>query len=228
SSDLKIITIYLDGIPHVLPALSIDPNFDTTKDAPLFGWLIGSAAKNIADDEVTETQKHYVGGMWDVRMWTTCRSEQQIIDHMNFPVSTVESGLLGYWKMNNTPVNTSTSSDKDDSDSTTQQMNFKVQPRITNAVNSVSAEVAGSAYYTAVKVKPKVELYVNGQLTVSNTFSEYKKPEKLLTSEAALLIGKKDTNDSPILSAIVDDIRIWNTARLPAQIDYYQKSPINS
>ena len=218
------IDVYLNGIGQVLGGDFTKPDYDMTKDLPAYGWIIGSALKDLNNGELTGTQKHYVGGMREVRLWSVARTEKQIIDHLNTPVSTAEAGLLGYWKMNMAPVQTNSDQSEEDDSSLA---NFPSQPRITNAVNSIGAQVQGSAYYYATPVEAKLAIYVDDQSPVSTPFGKHDRPSRLLSSDAALLLGRKDTADSPILSAIVDDIRIWTTARLAGQIDHYKGRSID-
>ncbi|MBC9797227.1 LamG-like jellyroll fold domain-containing protein [Sinomicrobium weinanense] len=224
------IIVYINGVPQQLNSDKPKPDYDFTDSLPAFGWIIGAALKDLNEDgNINDTEKHYIGGMREVRLWSTVRTQQQIIDHLNVPVSTSEAGLEGYWSLNAPPNdNKNDFGDSNGDDSGDNSGNkITIHPRITNAVNTVSVKVCGDAYFYAAPVKSSLTLYVNNSQPAINNFEENQLPAKLNTGDATLYIGKEDSKTSEILAAIVDDIRIWTTARLSAQIDYYRKRAID-
>ncbi|MBL6447060.1 carbohydrate-binding protein [Fulvivirga sp. 29W222] len=203
--------VYINGVSQ-LNEIETLSNYQKPSAMPASGWLLAAAL----DNSGSGIQKHYQGGMREVRLWSMARTQQQIIDHLNAPVSTAEAGLRGYWKLDSPPSATDFGED------------FSIQPRITNAVNSVSVEVQGDAYFYAASIEPSLALYINNANPISSEIDSSKVPAELADSDATPYIGKTDENDSGILSGIVDDIRIWTTARLPEQLTYYQKRAIDN
>ncbi|UII33170.1 carbohydrate-binding protein [Fulvivirga ulvae] len=201
--------VYINGVSQSEDTITVS-NYQKPSALPASGWLLGAAL----DDSGTGIQKHYQGGMREVKLWSTARTQQQIIDHLNTPVSTAEAGLRGYWKLDSPPSDTDFGED------------FSIQPRITNAVNSVSTEVQGDAYFYAAPVEASLAIFIDNNTPVYSQINQNKVPAKLDDSDATPFIGKTDEAGSGILSGIVDDIRIWTTVRLPEQLTYYQKRAI--
>lgn len=98
---------------HVAAAFDIDG--DTTTFY-VNGVSVGSAALSGAVAAIQNTatafsigarfnggtpSDHFDGIVDDVRIWNTTRSATEIADNMNYELLGTESGLVGYWKLNN-------------------------------------------------------------------------------------------------------------------------------
>ncbi|MHB1058246.1 MAG: LamG domain-containing protein [Rhodanobacter sp.] len=182
------------------------------------GWTLGAEmdGSSSSDEGNDGVGNHYKGGMHHVRLWSVARTEQQIVDHLDAPVQIGEPGLRGEWKLDSTPRDMSGFGD-----------DIVIQPLVTNSVGATSVSVKGDgASYRSCPAASMLKLYLRtSQMTAmastGGTFG------KIADSSAPVYMGKADAEDADALEGAIDDVRIWNTARLSSQIDYYTRRPLD-
>jgi hypothetical protein len=81
--------LYVNGIQQTLSFSGTVPATTSSNTAP---FLLGG--------ETTVAPNHFSGMMDDARIWTTARTQSQILYNMKSPVSPTESGLLAYYMFN--------------------------------------------------------------------------------------------------------------------------------
>lgn len=187
-------------------------------DVPAAGWTLGAEMDgSSSNDEGNDgVGNHYKGGMHHVRLWSVARTEQQIIDHLNAPVQVNEPGLRGEWKLDSTPRDMGGLGD-----------DIVIQPRVTNSVGAASVAVKGDgASYRSCPAASMLTLYVrtsqwSDKSSTGGTFG------KIADSLAPIYMGKVDAADTDLMEGAIDDVRIWNAARLSAQIAYYTHTSLD-
>jgi hypothetical protein len=207
--------LYINGAMRTQQAYA----YPSPSDVPAAGWTLGAEmdGSSSSDEGNDGVGNHYKGGMHHVRLWSVARTEQQIVDHLDAPVQVSEPGLCGEWKLDTTPRDMGDLGD-----------DIVIQPRVINSVGAVSVAVKGDdASYCSCPVASVLTLYVqtsqwSGTSSSGGTFG------KIADSSASIYMGRADTVNPDLLEGAIDDVRIWNTARLNAQIVYYTHKPLDN
>ncbi len=83
--------LYVDGAPVYTTTLTRNAN----EADNIFAAVIGNAYSNM-------TNLPFPGSIDEVRLWSTVRTAQQLRENMHLSLAGNESGLLGYWRMDET------------------------------------------------------------------------------------------------------------------------------
>ncbi len=209
------LTVYVDGeiacqenkLNDVLGQLS---SSDTKP------WMIG-AEWDINGSGHGTISDYIDADVAEVRIWSTARTQEEILSTLNLPLTGGESGLVAYVIFNEEPGST--------------------QNTVVNRVNNESCNINDSDSentpppalgWASYVVEGKSCLYFNGALIDTRTYAGAEK-QSIRSTDTRVTLGCKAAalNESENhFDGALDNVRLWRCALLPAQLLYFSTNPI--